>query len=113
VVEETHEDEAPVSEEATTDAPAVSVTPAADEIATEETKAEAVDEPERPKSPWTPSYSVSTQGPGLASEEKAEESASEIATEEPAIVISEATVAAAEQPTEVCLRALSYACADL
>jgi hypothetical protein len=66
----TQETEAPTAHE-TTDvsvAPEIAVTipegvnnfPAPEESAA----ATAASEPERPKSPWTPSYSVTTQGPG-------------------------------------------------
>lgn len=71
----------------------------------EELKVEASEQPERPKSPWTPSYSVETQGPGTETEteEKVQEPLTDAPKEEPAIVISEETLAAAEQPAEVCI----------
>lgn len=76
----------------------------------EELKVETSEQPERPKSPWTPSYSVETQGPGTETEteEKVEEPLTDAPKEEPAIVISEETVAAAEQPAEVCDTAPAY-----
>ncbi|KAI0090159.1 hypothetical protein BDY19DRAFT_992388 [Irpex rosettiformis] len=65
----------------------------------EDLKPEASEQPERPKSPYVASYSVQTQGPGTATEEEVEELA-DAPTEEPVIVVSEETVAAAVEPTE-------------
>lgn len=103
---------APSTEDAPADAaealdaetPAISVTPSNEEESTEEPETENVDAPERPKSPWTPSYSVINQGPGdAAATEEVEEvvteaGAAEVAKDEPTIVVSEETIAAAETP---------------
>ncbi len=93
------DDEAPAPEVLEAEAPK-DVAPTSEE----ELKVETSEQPERPKSPWTPSYSVETQGPGTETETegKVDEPLADTPKEEPAIVISEETVAAAEQPAEVC-----------
>lgn len=123
--EESVSEEAKVEDEpAEASTPEISVTP--DTTAASEDdpvpSTPAVAEADRPKSPWTPSYSVVVQGPGIVADDAAElkeleqlPPAEEVQSEEPVIVVEaeEPAVQSEEAPAvevEVCRFLLSCSC---